>query len=657
MSTIVVAAHKGGVGKTTVAVNLAASLAHCGKQTLLVDSDPQGAAATSFGISVDKPSLYEVISNQSSIDDSIIPVDECPRLSLLASDLDLAGLEVEAPRLANWQKKLDFELQKSNRSWDIVIIDTPPGLGILSTMALNVADSALIVCPPDYLSFRSLAHLQEVLFLSKTSVMGIVPTLVSKQSRHAREAFDLMEENYSDLILQSIPRRVGLQDAMVAGKPIINYLPNSDVSHAFLTLAKEVLRVHHWIKRAKYSYDMDINSEELGQLFSTVMPHLNEVQRRVIAGAIALGLGRGGKTAVARATGMSRNTVIKAEREIVAGIEPSERLRAIGGGDIKAEIKQPGLLEALDELVHPETRGNPMSFLRWTSKSTAKLADDLVRQGFKITDETVGRILKGLGYSLQAPAKEKEGSTHLDRDAQFHYLNNQIAIFMKGLNPVISVDTKKKELVGEYSNGGREYHPKGEPTRTKTHDFIDKELGRAVPYGVYDLAHDEGWVSVGDSADTSTFAVEAIRRWWFSMGKARFPEATKLLITADGGGSNGHRVKLWKVELAKLSKEIGLEITVCHYPPGTSKWNKIEHKMFSFISMNWRGRPLVSYRTIIELISATTTKGGLKIHAEQDFNLYETGTKVSEEEIKAIPLKRHEFHGDWNYTIAQSISR
>ena len=293
-----------------------------------------------------------------------------------------------------------------------------------------------------------------------------------------------------------------------------------------------------------------------------VLPHLNEVQRRVVAGAMAEALGRGGKSAVADASGMSRNTVIKAEREVAAGIEPSVRQRAIGGGDIKAEVKQPGLLEALDELVHPATRGNPMSFLRWTSKSTAKLADELVRQGFKITDDTVGRILKGLGYSLQAPAKEKEGSAHPDRDAQFRYLDQQVGSFMKAGQPVISVDTKKKELVGEFSNGGAEYHPKGEPTRTKTHDFVDKELGRAVPYGVYDLANDEGWVSVGDTADTAAFAVEAIRRWWYSMGQPRFPEATKLLITADAGGSNGHRVRLWKVELAKLAKETGLAITV-----------------------------------------------------------------------------------------------
>jgi len=344
---------------------------------------------------------------------------------------------------------------------------------------------------------------------------------------------------------------------------------------------------------------------------------------------MAVGLGRGGKSAVAEATGMSRNTVIKATGEVENGISPSDRQRAVGGGDIKAEVKQPGLLEALEELVHPATRGNPMSFLRWTSKSTAKLADDLVRQGFKITDDTVGRILRNLVYSLQAPVKEKEGTAHPDRNAQFSYLNDRVGDFMQAGQPVISVDTKKKELVGEFSNGGREYHPIGEPPRVKTHDFIDKELGRAVPYGVYDLANDEGWVSVGDTADTASFAVEAIRRWWHTMGRPRFPKATKLLITADAGGSNGHRVRLWKLELAKFAQETGLEVTVCHYPPGTSKWNKIEHRMFSFISMNWRGRPLVSYRTIIELISATTTASGLTIRAVEDRNFYETGTKVS----------------------------
>ena len=402
---------------------------------------------------------------------------------------------------------------------------------------------------------------------------------------------------------------------------------------------------------------MEVSRDELARFFTTVMPHLNEVQRRVVAGAMAVGLGRGGKTAVAEAAQMSRNTVIKAASEVESGIEPSDRQRAPGGGDIKAEVKQPGLLEALDELVDPETRGNPMSRLRWTAKSTATLAKELVAQGYAISDDTVARILKDLGYSLQAPAKEKEGASHPDRDAQFHYLNDEVTAFLRADEPVISVDTKKKELVGEYANGGQEYHPKGERTRVKTHDLVDKELGRAVPYGIYDIGNDEGWVSVGDTADTATFAVEAIRRWWYSMGTARFPKATKLLITADGGGSNGHRVKLWKVELARLAAETGLDITVAHYPPATSKWNKIEHKTWSFISMNWRGRPLVSYRTIIELISATTTASGLTIRAEEDLNHYETGTKVTKAELAAVPLTRHDFHGDWNYTIAHSNVR
>jgi transposase len=397
---------------------------------------------------------------------------------------------------------------------------------------------------------------------------------------------------------------------------------------------------------------VEATAEELGWFFDTVLPHLNERQRRIVSGATASLLGHGGKTKVAEAARMSRNTVIRATSEVEEGVEPSERQRAAGGGDKPAIDKQPGLLTALDELVHPLTRGNPMSMVLWTSKSTYELADELARQGYQASAELVRRLLHQMGYSLQAPSKQKEGTAHPDRDAQFNYLNDTATAFAKDGQPVISVDTKKKELVGEFSNGGAEWHPKGEPTRTKTHDFVDKELGRAVPYGVYDLANDEGWVSVGDTADTASFAVESIRRWWNTMGRPRFPDATKLLITADSGGSNGHRVKLWKIELAKLAKETGLEITVCHYPPGTSKWNKIEHRMFSFISMNWRGRPLVSYRTIIELISATTTKSGLRIKAERDWNYYETGAQVSDEDLAALSLTRHEFHGDWNYTLA-----
>ena len=396
---------------------------------------------------------------------------------------------------------------------------------------------------------------------------------------------------------------------------------------------------------------MEASAEELVWYFETVLPHLNERQRRVVVGAAASLLGRGGKTKVADAAGMSRNTVIRATVEVEEGVEPTDRQRAVGGGDKPAIDKQPGLLAALDELVHPSTRGNPMSLARWTSKSTYELADELVRQGYTVSAELVRRLLHQLGYSLQAPSKQKEGTQSPDRDAQFNYLDDTAVRFIKDSQPVISCDTKKKELVGEFSNGGVEWHPMGEPTRTKTHDFVDKDLGRAVPYGVYDIENDEGWVSVGDTADTSSFAVETIRRWWYSMGQSRFPDAHKLLITADAGGSNGHRVKLWKVELAQLAAETGLEITVCHYPPGTSKWNKIEHRMFSFISMNWRGRPLVSYRTIIELISATTTKSGLTIKAERDWNYYETGVRITKAEMAALPLVRHEFHGDWNYTL------
>jgi hypothetical protein len=379
----------------------------------------------------------------------------------------------------------------------------------------------------------------------------------------------------------------------------------------------------------------------------------------MVAGASAEMLGRGGKTAVAEASGMSRNTVIKAEREIGIGIEPSDRVRAPGGGDKPLSDKQPGLLLALDELVHPETRGNPMSLLRWTAKSSTKLAENLVAQGFEVSSRTVLRLLHELGYSLQANAKVTEGRQHADRDAQFRYLADMAASFIDDDQPAISVDTKKKELIGDYANGGAEWSPEGEPERVQVHDFADRALGdyaKAIPYGIYDVANNEGWVSVGDVADTATFAVESIRRWWNQMGRIRFPEADRILITADAGGSNGYRLKAWKVELARLAKETGLRITVCHYPPGTSKWNKIEHRMFSFITMNWRGKPLTSLRTIIELISATSTSTGLSIQADYDPGWYATGVKVTNAELAAVPLEPHDFHGEWNYTInAQSI--
>jgi hypothetical protein len=403
---------------------------------------------------------------------------------------------------------------------------------------------------------------------------------------------------------------------------------------------------------------VEVTSEALARFFEVVLPHMNEVQRRVVAGATAEMLGRGGKSAVAAASGMSRNTVIKAEGEVAAGIEPSARLRAPGGGDRLLIDKQPGLLEALDELVHPETRGTPMSLLRWTSKSSTNLAEDLARRGFEVSSRTVLRLLHRLGYSLQANAKVTEGRQHPDRDGQFRYLNDMAQGFIDDDEPVISVDTKKKELIGDYANGGVEWSPAGEPERVQVHDFADRALGefaKAIPYGIYDVANDEGWVSVGDVADTAEFAVESIRRWWKQMGRARFADADRLLITADAGGSNGYRLRAWKVELARFAAETGLRITVCHYPPGTSKWNRIEHRMFNFITINWRGRPLTTLRTIIELISATATSTGLAIQAAYDPNWYPTGVKITHAELAAVPLHPHDWHGEWNYTInAQS---
>jgi transposase len=403
---------------------------------------------------------------------------------------------------------------------------------------------------------------------------------------------------------------------------------------------------------------VEVTEEALARFFEVVLPHMNERQRRVVAGATAEMFGRGGKTAVASASGMSRNTVIKAESEVTAGIEPTPRLRAPGGGDKPLTDRQPDLLEALDELVYPETRGNPMSRLRWTSKSSSRLAEELVTQGYEVSARSVQRLLHRLGYSLQANAKVTEGRQHPDRDAQFHYLNEMADTFIDEDQPVISVDTKKKELIGDYANGGAEWEPEGQPVRVNVHDFADRDLGehgKAIPYGIYDVANDEGWVNVGDTADTAEFAVESIRRWWNQMGHDRFPGAERLLITADAGGSNGYRLKAWKVQLARLAAETGLDITVCHYPPGTSKWNRIEHRMFSFITMNWRGRPLTSLRVIIELISATTTATGLTIQAGYDPNWYPTKVKITNKQLAAVPLDPHEFHGEWNYTItAQS---
>jgi transposase len=393
----------------------------------------------------------------------------------------------------------------------------------------------------------------------------------------------------------------------------------------------------------------------LSTFLETVEPHLNERQRRVVYASMSEALGHGGQSRVAEAGSMSTSTLSKAVREVRAGIEPSDRQRKPGGGDRPAIDKQPGLLEALDELVDPETRGSPMSPLRWTLKSTYQLAATLSDRGFKVSAELVRRLLKQLGYSLQAPSKQIEGSSHPDRNAQFEYLNKHVADALAADAPVISVDTKKKELIGNYANGGSEYQPAGTPVEVNDHDFPDRALGeffKAIPYGVYDVGNNQGWVNVGDSADTAEFAVESIRRWWNTLGKSRFPAATTLTITADAGGSNGYRPRAWKKHLAVLAAETGLAITVLHYPPGTSKWNKIEHRLFSFISQNWRGRPLTDMATIIELIAATTTTTGLTVQAVYDNGWYEKGVKVSDTELAALDIAPHDWHGEWNYTIA-----
>ena len=400
---------------------------------------------------------------------------------------------------------------------------------------------------------------------------------------------------------------------------------------------------------------MELSSEGLADFFDKVLPHLNELQSRVVVGAMAVALGRGGQARVVEASGMSSSTVFKATQQVRSGVQPSDRQRVAGGGDRPAIDKQPGLGEALDELVHPGTRGTPMSSLRWTLKSTYELARDLQAQGYRVSAELVRRLLHQMGYSLQAPAKQNEGTAHPDRDGQFGYINKLVTARLELGEPVISVDTKKKELIGNFSNGGREWQPAGEPTRVNVHDFADRALGefaKAIPYGVYDVGNDEGWVSVGDVADTAEFAVESIRRWWNQMGNARFPDATTLLVTADAGGSNGPRVRAWKWHLSRFAAEAGLDITVCHYPPGTSKWNKIEHRLFSFISMNWRGRPLTDVRTIVELIAATTTKTGLTVQCGYDPNWYPTGEKISDRDYNLIPLRPHDWHGEWNYNLA-----
>jgi DDE family transposase len=389
----------------------------------------------------------------------------------------------------------------------------------------------------------------------------------------------------------------------------------------------------------------------LAAKFAAIFPHLDERQRRLLMGAEARALGRGGIRLVARAAGVREATVSLGVDELDSGAEPLGRARRPGGGRKRAADVDPGLRAALLALVEPDERGDPMSPLRWTVKSTRKLAAELTAQGHKVSADTVGDLLREEGFSLQGNAKTIEGKQHPDRDAQFHYINEQVKAHQGTADPVISVDTKKKELVGQFKNAGREWRPKGQPVATHTHDFPQDSAGKAVPYGVYDITGNTGWVSVGTDHDTAAFAVESIRRWWKAAGSSDYPLARRLLITADAGGSNGYRTRAWKAELAALAVETGLEITCCHFPPGTSKWNKVEHRLFSHITMNWRGRPLTSHEVIVQTIAATSTRTGLRVHAELDTSSYGTGVKVSDAQMSALPLTRHHWHGDWNYTL------
>jgi Rhodopirellula transposase DDE domain len=386
--------------------------------------------------------------------------------------------------------------------------------------------------------------------------------------------------------------------------------------------------------------------------FEAVRGILDERSRRLVAAAESAAIGRGGASAVCRATGMSRQVIRQGMAELrQAGIHPPGRVRRPGGGRKKTVAQDPSLVRDLEGLVEPVTRGDPESPLRGTCKSLRKLAQELRQMGHQTSHQLVGRMLHDLGYSLQANSQTLEGTNHPDRNAQFEYLNGKVKRQLQRHPPVISVDTKKKELVGDFKNHGRELRLRGDPEKVRVQDFIIPEWGRANPYGIYDIARNTGGVSVGVDHDTAAFAVESIRRWWNSMGRAVYPRAARLLIRADSGGSNGARVRLWKVELQKLADETGLRIAVRHLPPGTSQWNKIEHRLFSFISQNWRGKPLISHEVIVNLIAATTTAAGLTVHSELDSGTYPSGVKVSDHQIAAMDLRRDKFHGDWNYTL------
>jgi len=392
--------------------------------------------------------------------------------------------------------------------------------------------------------------------------------------------------------------------------------------------------------------------EILEAKYEALFPHLDERQRRLVAAADAELLGRGGVSTVSRSSGLSRPTIYKGAQELQK--EPLEpgRVRKGGGGRKPVQVVDTSIVKALESLIDSTTRGDPMAPLRWTSKSTRHLAGALADRGHDVSHQTVAELLRALDYSLQGAAKTLEGAQHPDRDAQFKYIARTTKKYLRQRWPIISVDTKKKELIGDFKPSGREYKPKGKPEKVLVHDFPDPSLGKAIPYGVYDVGRDLGWVNVGTDHDTAAFAVESIRRWWSLMGSRVYPNAKRLLICADAGGSNGHRSRLWKAKLQEFATTMGLEATVCHFPPGTSKWNKIEHRLFSHITLNWRGRPLVSHDIVVKLIGSTKTKTGLRVKARLDKRKYPLGIQISDEAMAAIMLTRHKFHGDWNYSIA-----
>ena len=409
-----------------------------------------------------------------------------------------------------------------------------------------------------------------------------------------------------------------------------------------------------------YCGAMDDVATVIAEKYRALSGVLNETSLRLWAAVEARSLGHGGVSTVSRAVGLSRTTIYAGLSELESGKPPSSlektgevspRVRAPGGGRKKLVEKDASLLRDLDALVDPASRGDPMSPLRWTSKSTARLAEELKRKGHAVSQRTVCDLLEQMGYSLQSVRKTREGGKHEDRDAQFEHIAKAVSDFQRTGDPVISVDTKKKELVGDFKNAGREWQPEGRPEEVRVHDFIDPDLGKVAPYGVYDLTTNTGWVNVGIDHDPSEFAVESIRRWWREMGQPIYPVARRILITADGGGSNGYRVRLWRRELQKLANELSIPVQVCHFPPGTSKWNKIEHRMFCHITANWRGRPLISREVVVNLIAGTTTRQGLKIKAGLDENTYEAGIKVTDKELASLSIEPDNFHGEWNYRI------